>query len=191
MHRGSMAEELPGTYREADGKRIDFTDALATWIPLAHEKLIATARTYHAYITYRELADHVQQASGIRTRSMLQNWIGRLLEEVATRAKEYDEPPLTSLCVHHDGTIGDGYARAPKSVPDTPTEDIEHYAARHRLLCYRKYAEDLPENGGAPALTKEVSQRRARKANTAPPGPPICPIHHMELSVSGNCDYCD
>ena len=126
---------MPGTYRVADMSRVEFADALAAWVPLAHEQLIATARRYNAVIKYKQLGDHVQERSGIRTRMLLTNWIGKLLEEVARLARANGEPPLTSLCVHQDGTIGDGYARAPKSVADTAGEDIEIYAAKHRLLC--------------------------------------------------------
>ena len=52
---------------------------------------------------------------------------------MAIRAKVNGEPPLTSLCVRQDGTIGPGYARAPKSVIETPGEDIEYYA--HSIAC--------------------------------------------------------
>jgi hypothetical protein len=186
-----MATRLPGTYRVADGTRVEFADALATWVPLAYDELVATANKYNAYVTYLELSERVQEVSGIRTRMLLTNWIGKLLEQVATRAKENGEPPLTSLCVHQDGTIGHGYARAPKAVIDTPGEDIEYYAAQHRLLCYQKYAADLPADGGNPALTKAESQRRARKAAQEPVRLAVCPIHFTEVSASGRCDFCE
>ncbi|MGH3213950.1 MAG: hypothetical protein ACRDPY_48065 [Streptosporangiaceae bacterium] len=183
--------ERPGTYRVADGARIQFADALEDWVPFAHDELLATAHRYNAYVTYLELSERVQELSGIRTRMLLTNWIGKLLEQVAVRAKANGEPPLTSLCVHQDGTIGPGYARAPKSVVDTPGEDIEYYAAQHRLLCYQKYAADLPTDGGDPALTKAEAQRRARKPAQEPTHRALCPVHFTELSVSGRCDYCE
>lgn len=181
---------LPGTYRLADGSRVAFADALAIWVPVAHEELIATAKRYHAVITYKELSERVQERSGIRTRVLLTNWIGRLLEEVSLRAKANGEPPLTSLCVHQDGTIGPGYARAPRSVVDSPGEDIEYYAAEHRLLCYREYAMDLPDDGGRPALTKAESERRARKAAVQPVSQPVCPNCSTVLPATARCDYC-
>jgi hypothetical protein len=184
-------DELPGTYRVADGTRVAFADALTSWVPLAYDELVAIAEHYHAVITYGGLSECVQEASGIRTRMLLANWIGQLLEQVAVRAKANSEPPLTSLCVHQDGTIGQGYARAPKSVADTPDEDIEYYAARHRLLCYQKYAKDLPADGGQPALTKAETERRARKKAQEPVRREFCPVHHTELPASGRCDYCD
>ena len=183
--------ELPGTYRVADGTRVLFSDALAAWVPLAYDELLTTAEHYRAVITYGELSERVQKLSGTRTRMLLANWIGQLLGQVAARAKTNNEPPLTSLCVHQDGTIGEGYAGAPKSVIDTPGEDIEYYAAQHRLLCYQKYAKDLPADGGRPALTKAETERRARKTAREPAQREICSIHFVELPASGHCDYCD
>jgi hypothetical protein len=186
----SSDANLPGTYRVSDGSAVPFSEALAVWVPLAYDELIATAHKYHAVITYTALSEYVQERSGVRTRQLLTNWIGRLLEQVAVLAKANGEPPLTSLCVHQDGTIGDGYAKAPKSVPGTSGQDIEYYAAQHRLLCYQKYAEDLPAGGGVPALTKAVADRRAREVAQQPLSPPICPNCFTVLPATGTCDYC-
>jgi hypothetical protein len=183
--------ELPGTYRVGDGTRVQFAEALASWVPFAYEDLLATARRYNGYVTYLELSERVQELSGIRTRMLLTNWIGQLLEQVAVLAKADSEPPLTSLCVRQDGTIGPGYARAPKSVIDTPGEDIESYAAQHRLLCYQKYATDLPVDGGHPTLTKAEQQRRARNTAQQPTQRFSCPVHFTELPASGRCDLCE
>lgn len=181
--------KLPGTYRVADGTQVRLKDAIAAWVPIAYDELLTTAQHYHAVITYGELGECVQELSAIRTRMQLANWIGKLLGQVARLAKANNDPPLTSLCVHQNGTIGEGYAEAPKSVIDIPGEDIEYYAAQHRLLCYQKYANDLPADGGHPALTKAESDRRDRRQ---PPHPPkVCPVHFVELPASGNCDYCD
>jgi hypothetical protein len=183
--------KLPGTYRVIDESKVNFSDALAAWIPLAYDELITTARQYHKVITYKELSERVQDTSGIRTRTLLTNWIGKLLENVAWLAKTKDEPPLTSLCVHQDGTIGPGYARAPKATTDDPGEDIEFYAAGHRLLCYQKYAADLPVDGGVPALTKAENERRARKTPPPPIRRPMCSKCSTELPASRLCDYCE
>lgn len=186
----TTSDKRPGTYRVADGAKVEFSDAMTTWIPLAHDELIAAARSYHTVITYSELSRRVRDVSGIETRTLLTNWIGKLLEEVAHRAKANGEPPLTSLCVHQDGTVGPGYARAPKATTDEPGEDIELFAAQHRLLCYRAFAEDLPTDGGKPALTKSEHARRARKAAQNPVPRPRCSGCFTELPTSGHCDYC-
>ena len=188
----TTAAKPPGIYREADGSRVAQAEALRVWTPIALEELIATAGTYNAVVTYKELALRVQEASGIRTRVLITNWIGTLLEQVAILAKERGEPPLTALCVRHDGTIGDGYLRAPKSVEDPPGAniDIEMYAAEHRLLCYQKYAKDLPADGGSPRLTPAVERRRRAKKTAPEPTPFTCPNCFVTLPTTTVCDYC-
>jgi hypothetical protein len=176
-----------------DGNHVSQRDALAAWAPSARDALLATASRYGAVITYKELAALVQETSGITTTQRLDYWIGGLLETVAITAKERGEPPLTSLCVHQDGTIGPGYSRAPKSTEDDdPETDVDDLAAYHRLLCDRAYAADLPGDGGAAALTPQVAAARARRRLSAPVAPrPVCPIHFMELSASGVCAVCE
>jgi hypothetical protein len=180
----------PGTYRVADGARVEFSAAMTTWVPIAHEILPATASRYHSVITYSELSEEVQERSGIRTRMLLANWIGKLLENVAIDVKARAEPPLTSLCVHQDGSIGEGYARAPKSVAGPVGDDIEVAAADHRLLCHRAYAVDLPSDGGVAALTSQVVARRARLTPRVFAQPEACPNCRMTVPATGVCDEC-
>ncbi|HJG80596.1 MAG TPA: hypothetical protein K8V08_09325 [Brevibacterium senegalense] len=180
-----------GTYSVSDGTRVDFADAMDRWVPLAHEILVQTAKTYNATTTYKQLTEAVQESSGIRTKMLIGHWSGKLLERVAQRAVDAGEPPLTSLCVHQDGTIGPGYLHAPRAVADTPDADVEELAAEHRLLCYRRYAADLPADGGTPTLTAQVSAARSRRARTEPRPRATCPTHFVELSATGVCSDCD
>jgi hypothetical protein len=176
---------------DAQGAKVSQADAIAAWSVVARDVLLATAHRYHSVITYKELAAEVQEASGITTTQRLDYWIGGLLENVAMEATRRGEPPLTALCVHQDGTIGPGYARAPKSVETDPHTDVDQLAAEHRLLCYREYAGDLPADGGVAALTPQVAARKARKRKTEPVARPVCPIHFEELSATGRCGSCD
>jgi hypothetical protein len=180
-----------GTYFVADGSKAEFADALTAWVPIAHELLIQVAGKYNRTTTYLELTEVVQERSGIRTKSLIGNWSGKLLERVAQRAADAGEPPLTSLCVHQDGTIGDGYSRAPKSVPSDPSTDVDVLAAQHRLLCYQQYAEDLPASGGVPTLTPQVAKARALRMKAQPKHHDICQVHHMEKAATGSCDQCE
>lgn len=180
-----------GTYFESDGTKAKFADALSAWVPIAHEVLVQTAGNYNKTTTYKELTDVVQERSGIRTKMLIGNWSGKLLEQVAVRAVDAGEPPLTSLCVHQDGTIGAGYVLAPKSVPSDPNTDVEDLAAEHRLLCYRRYADDLPSDGGAPTLTPQVIESRSRHVKPGVKQRAICPLHFMELPASGVCAECE
>jgi hypothetical protein len=167
--------ELPGTYRVADGSRAIFSDALATWVPLAYDELIATASKYHAVTTYLELSEHIQQVSGIRTRPLLTNWIGKLLEEVLSGSGER--------------RTATDYA-APKTTADEPRWG-------HRVLRDRAPAAVLTEG------RRRLSSRRrragtpesrigpARTESRAGTGPPTSlPAVLTELPTSGCCDYC-
>jgi len=157
---------------DADGRQVSQREAMANWAPVARDLLLTTARRYHAVVTYKELAALVQEASGITTTQRLDYWIGGLLENVALTSQRLGEPPVTALCVHQDGTIGPGYARAPKSTKDTdPDTDVDDLAAYHRLLCYRAYATDLPTDGGIAALTPQVP--RLVRGVSAPNRPPL------------------
>lgn len=184
------ANKQPGIYRQEDNSPVSQPDALRAWASVALHELIRTAQKYDSVVTYKELALLVQDASGIKTRVLITHWIGKLLEEVAILARDTGEPPLTSLCVHQDGTIGEGYARAPKSVADRPGEDIEFYAAEHRLLCYQKYAKDLPSDGGQPNLTPAERARRLRRLGPASTPSIACPNCFVTLPATNVCDGC-
>lgn len=157
----------------------------AVWAPVAHEVLIRTAETYGGFITYGELASHVQEATSISTRVGMQNWIGRLLGAVSDDAESREEPHLSSLCVHQDQSIGLGY---PWAAPDSTEIEREEIAARDRLECYRVYAKDLPADGGSPLMTPAMSERFERQRRSTPAPRPICPRCSMELPASGICE---
>lgn len=148
----------------ADGKVISHAETRELWASAAYDQLKRVASRYNDVISYKQLALHVQDETGIRTNQLITNWIGVILESVAQRAADAEEPPLTALCVYSDGTIGPGYERAPKFAPSIATADIEEQAAEHRLLCYQRYATDLPEDGGVPTLTPMVTMLRRRDA---------------------------
>jgi hypothetical protein len=65
----------PGTYRVGDGSLVDFPVAILAWTAAALPVLEPVARTYRASITDKELADEVQEATGIRTRVLMTHWI--------------------------------------------------------------------------------------------------------------------
>jgi hypothetical protein len=85
---------------------VNASDALEAWVVYARPALERTAKTYHATITYKELAETVQEESGIRTRRLLQHWIGDVLGTVARDSHAKGEPLLSALCVRADGTVG-------------------------------------------------------------------------------------
>jgi hypothetical protein len=101
---------------------------------------------------------------------------------------------LLALCVHADGTIGEGYGKAilenqGGALPD----DLDMHAAVERLKCHQYFGADLPADGGTAALTPQVarSRNKARANRTATNGSrPVCPTCDLMLPMSGKCDNC-
>jgi hypothetical protein len=191
-----VTTQLPGTYREATGDRVDFQVALFEWEEAARPSLLSVARHYHATVTYEELAEEVQHLSGVRTRVLLPNWIGKVLGNVAVECHRRGEPLLSALCVHKNGTIGPGYADA---VADTyggdPPADLELHAGEERLRCHQYFhALNLPAGGGIGALTPQVAAQRSRARRKSGSHPYVlpkaCPTHHLALLASGKCPVC-
>jgi hypothetical protein len=185
---------LPGTYRELGGTSVSSSDALAAWVDKARPALERTAKTYRATITYKELAEEVQTESGIRTRQLLQHWIGDVLGTVARDCHAADEPLLSALCVRADGSVGPGYGIAVvENFGGEPPEDLDIHAAEERFKCYGHFGARLPADGGRPALTRQVAAARLRSNRRPSPADtsrPVCPNCHLMLPISGQCDNC-
>jgi hypothetical protein len=182
--------QLPGTYRESDGSPVTFSTAVRAWQAAARQTLESVAHHYHGVITYKALAEAVQNSTGIRTRMLLANWIGRVLGAVSADCHRLDEPMLSALCVYADGGVGPGYAEAVIERYGGPApEDLDRHSAEERLRCYRHFGAPLPPDGGVPALTPQVAARRRRARHTASPKR-LCSTCNMQLPLSGQCDFC-
>jgi hypothetical protein len=70
------------------------------------------ARTNNATISYKELGGEVQHVTGIHARVLLMNWIGQVLGGASRISRRRGQPMLSALCVHSDGTVGEGYGQA-------------------------------------------------------------------------------
>jgi len=139
----------PGTYRVSDGSRVEFGAAVAAWTAAAVPVLERVARTYHATISYKDLGEEVQQATGIHTRVLLMNWIGQVLGGVSRISRRRGQPMLSALCVHSDATVGEGYGQAILDNYGGPLPgDFDMHAAGERLRCYQSFGADLPPGGG-------------------------------------------
>jgi hypothetical protein len=176
-----------------DAATVGSEKAREAWATAARDALLDTARRYHAVVTYKELSTAVMSASGITTRQLVHYWIGDVLGRVAADCEGRGEPLLSALCVNAQGSVGDSYADAVEAVRGARPEDPDQHAAEERLACYRAYAADLPEGGGAPALTAKLasSRDRTRRARRAERVIPVCPKCHMALPGTGVCDYCE
>lgn len=186
------AAEVPATHRVADGSEVSATDARRAWAEAAVPILEGVAGTYNATITYADLAEQVQDASGIVTTQLMRYWIAKVLGLVSEATG--DGPMLAALCIRNDGSIGGGYAEAAGKVHGEVPEDPEVHAAAERLACYQACGATMPNGGGRPTLTPEVSARRerARSARGEPAIPrTTCPTCFMLLPHTGQCDECE
>ena len=183
-----------GYWRDADGAAVAAADAYGIWADEAYETLVGVARTYHTVITYRELAEEVQKASGVRTSVPFRHWIGKVLLLVVHRTHRQGDPPLTALVVHTtDGKVGDGYKAVLEAAGEPPVEEDlerEHHAAAARLDCYRRFGAVLPPGGGAPALAPRLQATIARRRSLDGASPPSCPNCYIQLPATGICDSC-
>lgn len=169
---------------------------LKAWVPAGYRILRETAGRYGAFVTSSDLAARVQADSG-RSGGARPTWVGQLLELVAMQAVRTGDAPLASLCVQSDLTVGDRYRRAlaVSGAPMGAADDVERRAAEDRLECYRRYAGDLPEDGGSPRLLARAPRpgsTRSTAVKRAPerPAPAVCPTCFMQMPATGICDTC-
>lgn len=175
------------TRRIDDGSRVEWNDAILAWAQAGRPVLESVAQTYGAYVTYQEMADLVQEATGIATGVPFRHWIGAVLGELS-RLERPGEPLLSSLVVRADGTIGDGYAIPIRERGEPEPADLELHAANERVRCYRHYGAEIPPDGGRPVFTKSVAAKRASARPNRPRA--VCPTCHLQLPVTGVCDTC-
>jgi hypothetical protein len=125
---------------------------------------------------------------------LLQHWIGQVLGAVAARCHLAGEPLLSALCVHADGTVGDGYKIAVGESFGSEPDDPDRHAAEERLACYRYFhAKGLLVEGGKPQMPPQVTRARRRQRDRASTQTPrlTCPNCYLVLPTSGVCGSCD
>ncbi|MFD7700331.1 hypothetical protein [Streptomyces caelestis] len=169
-------------------------EAREAWGAEAYSILVGVAQTYHAVITYKELAEEIQSRTGISTKMLLHNWIGPVLGRVVREAHRRGDPPLTALVVHtDDGKVGSGYKEVLAVAGEALVEDElerEHHAAEARLACYRRFGAILPPDGGVPALAPRLQASIERRRERADRPPRVCERCFVQLPSTGICDSC-
>jgi hypothetical protein len=186
------------------GDYVEMSDAYDAWEPFAIALLTDAARHYNSFVTYKQLAEFVQDETGIIHKGLITNWIGELLGRVIAHCVEKDTPHLSSLCVTSEGTVGNGYRAVLQAEQlreggaddsdehEGTLDQLDDHAARTRLDCYRHFGAELPPGGGEPTLTPQAKAsrdfKRAQAKRDAPPK--LCPVHHTQLPKTGICDDC-
>ncbi len=157
-----------------DASEVGSAAAHTAWAAAARPVLVEAAGRYRALVTYKQLADAVQKASGITTTQPMHQWLGGVLERVTEECASREEPLLSALCVNVQGSVGEVYADAVEDARRERPADPDEHAAAERLECYRHWeAAGLPRDGGTPLRTahfKTVRKTAAKKAATRVPG---------------------
>jgi hypothetical protein len=191
----AVSESLPESGEAwRDAADVGMEESREAWAEAARPILIEVARHYHQVITYKDLAARIQRVTGVRSAQQMHYWIGDVLKRVSTESFNRGEPLLSALCVSSDGGVGERYATAVAATTGDLTDDGDDHAAVQRLACYRYFeAPDLPADGGTPALTPQLTARRARarKVRLAEAPIDVCPTCHTQLPATKVCDnYC-
>jgi hypothetical protein len=176
-----------------DAAEVGADEALAAWVSAARPILVEAARSYRSVLTHKELAEAVQEHSGIHTQQRVHYWIDGVLASLGRECSAKDEPLLPALCVNREGSVGTSYAALVRELTGEEPADPDEHAAKERLACHRFFgAADLPPDGGFAALVPQLANARARvrKAEVAARPVRTCPTCHMELLPSGVCDTC-
>ncbi|OYO23446.1 hypothetical protein CGZ93_05740 [Enemella dayhoffiae] len=163
------------------------------WTDATIPVLSRVAERPYGHITYKDLAEELQRTTGYRTRTLLGNWIGRVLEPVIGSCLDQGLPPLTSLVVHTStGDVGDGYHNPQHPYRSLSGDRLEAVAAADRLACYRFFCPDLPADAEPrpTSLHSEIEESRRRSAAATRPERQVCDQCFMEVPRTGVCDNC-
>lgn len=192
-HLGFDIEPTGAPSDEDEPEPVSEESMRAQWAEAARTRLVETASQYGALVTYKELAEHVQSATGLRTTKLAHHWIGDVLNRVAVDSAAREEPILSSLCVNAAGSVGDGYAVSVGSVLGQTPADADDHAAQQRFECYRFFGATMPTGGGFPALSPKLTTARNREAKARMAARPVavCPNCQLAVPASGICDNCD
>ena len=190
-------EDGPEEEAWQDAAELGAPAARTAWAEAARPLLVEAARHYNAVVTYKELAEQVQEHTRIRTTQQQHHWIGDVLARVARTCSEQDEPLLSALCVNAQGSVGQGYASVVRELEGEEPDDADEHAATQRVECYRHFeAADLPADGGSASLvpklaaSRERARARTRKAAIAARPVNTCPTCQMAIPATGICDNC-
>ncbi|MGW0178179.1 hypothetical protein [Nocardia sp. NPDC003345] len=193
------ATTISGAWRVDDGTAVAFRDAAVAWAMAAHEVLTETATVYGYFVTVQELADRVQEMSGVRTDAPTRTWMDAILRKVARRCHNAGEPPLTALCVKRNLKVSDSYKYVLELAALPVPADIETHAAYARWACYAANGAEVPADGGAPPLISRggsvkrgtpvtTTRTTAAKADTG--RTVVCASCFIQLPATGICEHC-
>src|SRR5690606_13652668 len=157
-----------------------------------------TATEYGYFVTVQELAERVQEMSGVRTDAPTRTWMDAVLRKVARRCHNAGEPPLTALGVERHVKASDSYKHELEEAGLPVPADIETHAAYARWACYAAHGADVHADGGTPPLISRGGPAKRSSGAVAPrPAPPktesrtvVCKSCFIQLPATGICEHC-
>ncbi|WP_147675061.1 hypothetical protein [Nigerium massiliense] len=134
--------------RVATGVNLERDQAQVELAKACRDVLLDAASSHETIVTVKQLADAAQSRSGIRVGRPVDAWLGEALTMVAHVGQRLGEPALTSLVVGPDGSPVAAYDESLRiaGLPVVSGEARERQAAAARLECYRRFADDVPED---------------------------------------------
>jgi hypothetical protein len=180
-----------GTWCESTGDEVTGADARLAWTLAARPVLLNAAQHYGELVTYKVLAEAVQQDADIRTSQRVDTWLGDVLAAVSKECADKGEPLLSAFCIRTDQAIGAGYASSVLDVYGITPDDPDMHAAEERFKGHGFFGAEMPADGGRPKLPPVIARRRARERAAVPRVVrPMCPNCFVELPVNGPCGLC-
>ncbi|MFD6162507.1 hypothetical protein ACFWF7_01905 [Nocardia sp. NPDC060256] len=185
-----------GAWRAGDGAAVSLREATVAWALAAHGELSEIATGYGHFITVEELAERVQEVSGVHTGAPTRTWMDAILRKIARRCHKAGEPPLTALSVRQNHTVGDTYKYVLELAGLPIPDDLELHAAYARWQCYEFHGAAMPADMAVPPLTPKVAGRRAPsivaqvETKPQPTRPAVCSQCFIQLPANGTCEYC-
>ena len=153
---------VSGIFRSSNQSPVSAAEANDAWARAARVVLEDVAGEVGATITDRDLAQAVQDATGIETTQPIKTWIGKVLERVERASGPSDPAALTALVV--------------QAAPPRPRSAA---------------AASVPRPARAAPSGRSVPRApAARPTKTLTPGPQPCPTCFVQLPASGVCPNC-
>lgn len=185
---------VPGPFRTADGSHVPFSEAKLEWAHVGYDRLVDVARDPLGLAEYQALADEMVERSGISTRTLMPQWIGRPLWLIALACHQNGEPDLTSLVVGAKGhLVKDGHAAVYELRGEPAPADLQARAAAEREACHRHYRDNEPVGWHPDTVTYQpqpVRKRPPRRETREEIPPVLCTTCHTALPANGECYYC-
>ncbi|WP_319450399.1 MULTISPECIES: hypothetical protein [unclassified Mycobacterium] len=172
------------------------SDATYEWAHAGYDVLVDVARKPNSHITYQEIADALQDTTGIRAGGA--TWIDTTLALVAEMCVRNGEPQLTALVVEADSLeVGDEFAITYSIAGQLLPKNLQRAAAELRAKCYDHFSRreavgwDRTKLTGRTGTPRTPPVRVLSKPKHEPVAPTVCAQCRLVLLPSGRCGYCD